>query len=45
MPLSESQVRHADIVKNDPTVEFSDLESESEARHVDEYRHAEAQEG
>ncbi len=41
-PLTESQVRHADVVKNDPTTTFSDLATESEARHVDEFAHARA---
>ncbi len=39
-PLTQSQVRHSDVVKLDPTLTFADLSFEGEARHVDEYRHA-----
>lgn len=38
--LTESQVRHVDYKRLDPAITWVDLTSESEARHVDEYRHA-----
>lgn len=42
--LTQSQVRHSDYVKLNPNLTFADLDSESEARHVDEYHHAKAHE-
>ncbi len=35
---TESQVRHVDYVNEDPTLTWVGLTSESESRHVDEYR-------